>query len=160
VEVCRKECRRYTSDPKKINDSEKMRTVFTEIMRRAYNGDYNDEACKNRRIDFLLMPTLDLEELPAIVDNFNDIKEDDINALDKHLGGDQKQQKDRVMKKVAQIVRYLNIWNLVDVSAISIPVLMEGKPCGLQVIAANDFKAYDGAKAIFEAGGDGGGCVF
>ena len=66
------------------------------------------------------------------------------------------------MKKVAEIVRFLTIWNLVDVSAISMPVVMEGKACGVQVVAANDFKAYDGAKAIFEAGGvgDGGVSVF
>ena len=80
-----------------------------------------------------------MEELPAIVDNFNDIRlgyvlqsgkgrdgkkkgkgglyglrtyplyEDDVNALDKHLGGDQKQKHDEVIHLVPSPSPFQNL---------------------------------------------------
>lgn len=156
---------------KRQEDAEKYRTIFTEIMKRTYNGAYNhddshSECAKDMQLDFLLMPTLALDELPPIEDNFKNINKAAVDDTTKHLGepilrwgyGNGYQQHDKIKKKSAEIVRYLSIWNLIDVSVISMPLVTgedatQGTKWGknafsVQVIAKNDFKALEGAFAI------------
>lgn len=168
---------------KRQEDAQKYRTVFTEITKRTYNGNYNDGSdnimcTKETPLDFLLLPTLALEELPPIEGNFKrwwnwwwwPTLTADVNDpnREKHLGdpfvpdnetyGNSMQQHDMVKKITAGTVRYLSIWNFIDVSVISMPLVTgedggEGTKWGknaysVQVIAKNDFKAFQGALAI------------